>query len=559
MDNCSEELLQMRNHYNDWMTLMESVNADRQLFVARYAFNVGSIREITKTLTGIMYDNVLFSGIVEDQEGNRISTASVTIRTPGNTRSDMTAGGRFTIMMEMGQSGWNNTPIDISVVATGFPEFKDNSVIYTQCMDLGTLRLKKDIPNEEQSCGPNEYYDPVKEVCICIDGYVRNTQGICVEEEEAQFTADCTDPNEELVWNDALRLYVCACKAGYVRDPNTGRCNPDIQQILNNSDCSAYPNTHPVWDYDRNEVFCDCLPGYSWKPDYSGCEETGKLLASQADCSGYPNTQPVWDDIKKIVICDCLPGYVWDENFTQCYPQSVAQLNAIKCDALPNTMPVWDPVRQEAYCDCLPGYQWRDDYSGCDQMTATQIQHADCSHIPNSQQVYDAVHDMMVCDCLPGFVWNSGYTACVPERKRPTIDMNTLADFMDIISGAITGNVPGAMPSGNTPANQQPAVVHQSRCNDTQKAGGDAPEVHQIDLGMTSGVFKFDYQTYDVKDQIIISQGGRTIFNSGCVGEGRSVQVQFSGYTSVIEVRVNPNCSGSSGTAWNFTVHCPGY
>ncbi len=325
--------------------------------------------------------------------------------------------------------------------------------------------------------------------------------------------------------------------------------------------CDGLPNTEPFWDPGREEYYCDCLQGYLWRPDLKGCEETGKLPASQADCSGYPNTWPVWDDVNMIVFCDCLPGYVWDENFTQCYPQSVAQLNSINCAALPNTMPVWDPVRQEPYCDCLPGYKWRDDLSGCDQITATQIMHADCSHIPNSHQVYDPASDMMYCDCLPGFVWNSSLTACEPERRRPAIDMNTLADFMTIISGAITGNVPGGMPTGNTPVppNQQPPVVHQSRCNDTQKAGGDAPEVHQIDLGMTSGVFRFDYQTFDVKDQIIITQGGMTIFNTGCVGESRSVQVQFNGYTTMIEVRVNPNCAGSSGTAWNFTVHCPGY
>ena len=323
--------------------------------------------------------------------------------------------------------------------------------------------------------------------------------------------------------------------------------------------CDGFTNTEPFWDPGREEYYCDCLPGYLWRPDLKGCEETGRLLASQADCSGYPNTQPVWDDVNKIVICDCLPGYVWDQNFTQCYPQSVAQLNSINCDALPNTMAMWDPVREEPYCDCLPGYKWRDDLSGCDQITATQIVHADCSHIPNSHQVYDPASDMMYCDCMPGFVWNSSLTACEPERKRPSIDMNTLMNFMAILSGAMNNNISGATSPGNMPASQQPAVVRQSRCNDTQKAGGDAPEVHQIDLGATSGVFRFDYQTFDVKDQIIISHGGMTIFNSGCVGESRSVQVQFSGYSTVIEVRVNPNCAGSTSTAWNFTVHCPGY
>lgn len=319
--------------------------------------------------------------------------------------------------------------------------------------------------------------------------------------------------------------------------------------------CDSYTNTEPFWDPGREEYYCDCLAGYLWRPDLSGCEEAGKLLSAQADCSGYPNTQPVWDDVNMIVICDCLPGYVWDQNFTQCYPQSVAQLNSLRCDGFPNTMPVWDPDRQQPYCDCIPGYRWRDDFSGCDPITATQIVHANCSHIPNSHQVYDPDNDIMFCDCLPGFEWNSTYTACVPERKKPVIDMNTLMTFMTILSGA--SNMPGAVNPGNIPASQQPAVVHQSRCNDTQKAGGDAPEVHQIDLGVTSGVFRFDYQTFDVKDQIIVSQGGMTIFNSGCVGESRSVQVQFSGYTSVIEVRVNPNCAGSTSTAWNFTVHCP--
>ena len=517
MDFCREDILEKRGRHGDWMSLMESVNTDRKLFVAKYIFNLDGIRETTKLLTGIMYDNTLFRGIVETTSGQRISNASVRINTPGGSGSDETTGGLFTVMTEIPEALRNGSPVEITVIAYGYPNLNVTSRIYTQCQDLGVLRLVEIDTAQNQSCGPNEIYDPVAGVCYCIEGYVRNAQGVCVEE----------------------------------------TATPDIQAILNNSDCSAYPNTHPVWDNSRNEVFCDCLPGFSWKPDYSGCEETGQLLASQADCSGYPNTHPVWDDVSKVVFCDCLPGYVWDMNFTQCYPQSLAQLNSINCAALPNTIAVWDPVRQEPFCDCLPGYKWRDDFSGCEQMTTTQIVNADCSYIPNSQQVYDPVSNTVFCDCMPGFEWNSTYTACVPERKKPSIDMNMLMDFMAMLYGTFNNNTPGANPGGNLPAGQQPAVVHQSRCNDTQKAGGDAPEVHQIDLGVTSGVFRFDYQTYDVKDQIIISQGGMVIFNTGCVGESRSVQVQFSGYTSVIEVRVNPNCEGSTSTAWNFTVHCP--
>ena len=564
MDNCREDLLEKRNRYGDWMTLMESVQTDRRLFVAKYIFNRDGIREAAKSLTDIMYDQVLFGGTIEDQEGKRVSGATVTISTPAGTRSDQTFNGRYTIIMDYPEAGRNNSPIEITVTASGYSDLKETSVIYTQCMDLGLLRLDKEGQNQDRdmSCGPNEYYDPVAEVCICNEGYVRNAQGVCVEEvDDLPVIPDCPDPNAEPVWNSATGIYDCVCKDYYIIDPVTRLCKPDVQQILNDSDCSQWPNTRPLWDYARNEPYCDCLPGYSWRPDNLGCEEKGRLLASQADCSGYPNTNGVWDDVSKKVYCDCLPGYVWDKDRVMCIPELVAQFGGFNCNNLPNTIPKWDPVRQEPYCDCLPGYKWRDDNSGCEQITATQIAHADCSNIPNSHQVYDPASDMMFCDCMPGFVWNSSGTACEPERRRPSIDMNTLVDFMTILSGAITGNVPGVMPPGNTttPANQQQPVVHQSRCNDTQKAGGDAPEVHHIDLGVTSGVFRFDYQTFDVKDQIIISQGGRTIFNTGCVGESRSVQVQFGGYTTMIEVRVNPNCAGSSGTAWNFTVHCPGY
>ncbi len=321
--------------------------------------------------------------------------------------------------------------------------------------------------------------------------------------------------------------------------------------------CDGYANTEPFWDPGRNEYYCDCLPGFLWKPDLSGCEEKGKLLASLTDCSGYPNTRAVWDEASQSVICDCLPGYQWNSDFTQCYPQSLAAVNTIDCDVYPNTVAIWDPVRKQAYCDCIPGYKWRDDMKGCERITATQITNADCSNIPNTHQVYDPANDRMICDCLPGYNWNDTNTGCVPGKKRPAIDVNTLMNFISILSGAMNNNMPGTISPGNVPSSLQSPVVRQSRCNDTQKAGGDAPEVHQIDLGITSGSFRFDYQTFSVKDQIVVSQGGVVLFNSGCVGETRSVQIQFNGYTSVIEVRVNPNCSGSNNTAWNFTVHCP--
>jgi hypothetical protein len=51
---------------------------------------------------------------------------------------------------------------------------------------------------------------------------------------------------------------------------------------------------------------------------------------------------------------------------------------------------------------------------------------------------------------------------------------------------------------------------------------------------------------------------GRTIFDTGCVGEGKTgVNISFSGSTTVVTVTVTPNCQGGSGTAWNYTMYCP--
>ena len=151
---------------------------------------------------------------------------------------------------------------------------------------------------------------------------------------------------------------------------------------------------------------------------------------------------------------------------------------------------------------------------------------------------------------------------CVPIPKKPTIDWGSIIDMtVGILDAAAISNsiTPSGYGSGNTnSAASQPAVMHQSNCNDQQQAGGDAPEVHTIDLGQTFGSFVFDYQVYTVKDQIIVTQSGRTIFDSGCTSGSNSVALNLNGFSSQVTVRVNPNCDGSSGTQWNFTVHCPG-
>ncbi len=371
--------------------------------------------------------------------------------------------------------------------------------------------------------------------------------------------SDCAkDPYGVPEWDPINERVVCTCVDNLLWDESIGKCVEDIQAILVNSDCSQWPNTEAKWDYTTKEPYCDCVAGFQWNEDYTKCVSEQDLLIAQADCQQYPNTQAVWDPVNMEVICDCLPGFSWNEDYTMCISETLVAVQNMDCSDYPNTMAVWDPVSKDTYCDCLPGYEWNVGYTACEEEQQQPIQY-NCSHIPNSRPVFDKVLNEVVCDCLPGFEWNKAFTACEPVRKQPTVNWgDVIAMTMGIINAA-NGNPQGGLTpdlgTGNV-ATQQP-VMHQSNCNDQQQQGGDAPEVHMIDLGQSFGTFVFDYDVYDVKDQIIVTQSGRTIYNSGCVSGAKSIRLNLNGYNSQISVRVNPNCAGTTSTGWTFTVHCP--
>ncbi len=113
--------------------------------------------------------------------------------------------------------------------------------------------------------------------------------------------------------------------------------------------------------------------------------------------------------------------------------------------------------------------------------------------------------------------------------------------------------------SGGNNANTGPPVHHQGTCNDVRHAGGNNPEIHTIDIGRGGRTFLFDYETHSQEDMVIVSQGGRVLFNSGCLGTNgtRTVKLKRASYSSKVTVEVRPNCNGGRGTSWSFQVHCP--
>jgi hypothetical protein len=76
-------------------------------------------------------------------------------------------------------------------------------------------------------------------------------------------------------------------------------------------------------------------------------------------------------------------------------------------------------------------------------------------------------------------------------------------------------------------------------------------------MGRSSGSFVFQYDTYSIPDRIIVSYEGSVLFDTGCVGQADSRTLIYSGTSTAITVQVIPNCTGTTSTAWVYTVDCP--
>lgn len=93
------------------------------------------------------------------------------------------------------------------------------------------------------------------------------------------------------------------------------------------------------------------------------------------------------------------------------------------------------------------------------------------------------------------------------------------------------------------------------KCNTTQKSGGQGTTVLTINMQTTSGTFKVTYDMKDKQpDQLTINYEGDTIYDSGLVKGKKTVDVSFSGSSSIITVTIN---APQAGTRWEVTVGCP--
>ncbi len=152
--------------------------------------------------------------------------------------------------------------------------------------------------------------------------------------------------------------------------------------------------------------------------------------------------------------------------------------------------------------------------------------------------------------------WNQDRKQAADQRKQNQEFVKTIGQiFGAVVKGMDSGSGSSSSSGGGT--NSEP-VVKEGKCNDVRKAGANQPERHIIKLGSSGKTFAFDYQTYDEEDRIIVTQGSRTLFDSGCVGTHGTKTVRLKKrFKSKVTVDIQPNCNGGTSTQWQFTVHCP--
>jgi hypothetical protein len=156
----------------------------------------------------------------------------------------------------------------------------------------------------------------------------------------------------------------------------------------------------------------------------------------------------------------------------------------------------------------------------------------------------------------------------IGSGARDTV--STLATFSGRIEDAFdSGELPNGptppptatarrTPTGRTPTPTRTPTIMPGSCDEEQVAGADLPDTRTFNLGARSGSFYFQYNTYSQQDRITVSYEGRTLLDTGCVGESRTVTLDYSGSSSTVIVSVLPNCAGGTGTQWDYTVGCQG-
>jgi hypothetical protein len=90
-------------------------------------------------------------------------------------------------------------------------------------------------------------------------------------------------------------------------------------------------------------------------------------------------------------------------------------------------------------------------------------------------------------------------------------------------------------------------------------AGGDEGFSQTYDVSgefVSNRDIYIDFESYTVKDQLVIYAGSSIVYDSGCIGAHVTPTVTIPGGTTSVTVIVYANCEGTTGTAWTLSITC---
>jgi hypothetical protein len=139
-----------------------------------------------------------------------------------------------------------------------------------------------------------------------------------------------------------------------------------------------------------------------------------------------------------------------------------------------------------------------------------------------------------------------------------SVDLDFAPDWGDADQQSI--KVSGKSKQGKTskPVESENSIIEKFNCSNTKQISGDiAGFIGSFDMGVNSGSFKFEYETYSVPDEITVygdskARGTLFYYPSGGTNGWKSETISFS--QPIITVKV---IGSRNGTAWRFRVHCP--
>lgn len=100
-------------------------------------------------------------------------------------------------------------------------------------------------------------------------------------------------------------------------------------------------------------------------------------------------------------------------------------------------------------------------------------------------------------------------------------------------------------------------------CDNFVRAGRDIViprlDTYIVEMGKPAGTFTLGYETYTEPDRLVIEYEGKTLLDTGCIGDSGNTQLSYSGRETKLKVSLYSRCDfvGPMVTDWDFSISCP--